>query len=96
MARGEMLTVFAYDVSDNRRRRKLARVLEQVATRVQGSVFEARMTRRAAESAGRQAARHLGQGDSLRLYAVGADGLSRSRVLGDGPPFESTEGFWIV
>ena len=40
MARGEMLTVFSYDVSKNKRRRKIARLLEDAATRVQYSVFE--------------------------------------------------------
>lgn len=36
MPRGEMLTVFTYDVSSDRRRRRIAHILEHDATRVQG------------------------------------------------------------
>jgi CRISPR-associated protein Cas2 len=38
----------------------------------------------------------LGDGDSLRVYAIGANGLSRSSTFGDGAPFETAEGFWLV
>jgi CRISPR-associated protein Cas2 len=96
MSRGEMLTVFSYDVSEDKRRRKIARRLEQVATRVQYSVFEVRMTRARAEILGQRLAAMLGLGDSLRVYVVGADGFARSRVYGDAAPFESAEGYWIV
>ncbi|MGG7566573.1 CRISPR-associated endonuclease Cas2 [Rhodovulum sp. DZ06] len=92
----EMLTVFTYDVSDNRRRRRIARLLEDESTRVQRSVFEARMSRRRASRLGRRIEDLLGPGDSLRVYAVGADGMARSEVYGDAAPFESAEGFWVV
>lgn len=95
MARGEMLTVFSYDVSSNKRRRKIARILEDAATRVQYSVFETRMTRQRAEAVAQRVAALLGQGDSLRLYVIGHDGERRSRVFGDGAPFESDEGYWL-
>ena len=39
-------TVIAYDVSDNRRRRALVRVLESFGERAQESVFEAWLTDR--------------------------------------------------
>ncbi len=95
MARGEMLTVFSYDVSSDKRRRKIARLLEDAATRVQYSVFETRMTRAEADALAQQIAAHLGEGDSLRLYVIGHDGERRSRVYGDGTPFESAEGYWL-
>jgi len=95
MARGEMLTVFSYDVSSNKRRRKIARLLEDKATRVQRSVFESRMSRQEAEVLCQRLAAHLGDGDSLRLYVIGADGERRSRVLGDGLPFEAGDGYWL-
>ena len=41
---GNYFTVIAYDVSDNRRRRALVRVLEVFGERVQESVFEAWLT----------------------------------------------------
>jgi len=95
MPRGEMLTVFSYDVSEDKRRRKIARILEDVATRVQYSVFETRMTRQRAEAVAQRLASLLGEGDSLRLYVIGHDGERRSRVFGDGAPFESGEGYWL-
>tara|TARA_R110001583_G_scaffold131546_1_gene283302 strand:+ start:4501 stop:4869 length:369 start_codon:yes stop_codon:yes gene_type:complete len=96
MARGEMLTVFSYDVSDNKRRRKIARLLEDAATRVQYSVFEVAMGKADANSLGQRIAALLGEGDSLRVYVIGADGRARSRVYGDAAPFESEEGYWLV
>lgn len=96
MSRGEMLTVFTYDVSEGRRRRRIAKLLEDAATRVQYSVFEVRMSRSGAEVIGQRIAALLGPGDSLRVYAIGADGLARSRVYGDGAPFEPEEGYWLV
>ena len=96
MSRGEMLTVFSYDVSEDKRRRKVAKLLEDAATRVQFSVFEVRASRARAEILGQRLAAMLGRGDSLRVYVLGADGLERSRVYGDGAPFESAEGYWVV
>jgi len=95
MARGEMLVVFSYDVSENKRRRKIARMLEKSATRVQYSVFETRMTKTKAEVLGQRLAAMLGEGDSIRVYSIGHDGERRSRVYGDGAAFESDAGYWL-
>lgn len=95
MARGEMLTVFSYDVSSDKRRRKVARVLEDAATRVQKSVFETRMTEARASAVAQRVASLLGDGDSLRVYVIGHDGERRSRTYGDAAPFESDEGYWL-
>jgi len=95
MARGEMLTVFTYDVSQDKRRRKIARLLEDAATRVQYSVFETRMSRQRADAVSQRVAALLGEGDSLRVYVIGHDGERRSRVFGDGAPFESDQGYWL-
>jgi CRISPR-associated protein Cas2 len=96
MARGEMLTVFTYDVSLAKRRRRIAKVLEDASTRVQKSVFEARMTRGRADAISQRIAALLDDGDSLRVYAIGADGLTRSRTFGATAPFETEEGYWLV
>ena len=90
-----MLTVFSYDVVEDKRRRKIAHLLEEAATRVQKSVFETRMTRARAEALSQHVASLLGDTDSLRVYVMGADGEARSRVFGNGAPFESDEGFWL-
>ncbi len=95
MPRARMLMVFTYDVSKNRNRRRVASTLEDHATRVQYSVFEAVMTENRALAVAQRAASYLEQGDSLRVYAIGADGMRRSRIYGDAVPMETQEGFWL-
>lgn len=82
----ERLYVFCYDVSDNKRRRRIARRLEDAAVRVQRSVFEARMTSRTAKRLCRRLSADLGPGDSLKVYAIGARGLSETLSFGSALP----------
>ncbi len=96
MARGEMLTVFCYDVTDNARRRKVAKLLEAQAVRVQYSVFETRMSEAKANAICQRIAASLGDGDSLRVYVIGSNGERRTRVFGDGPPVQSNANYWLV
>lgn len=96
MAATDMLVVMTYDVSDNKRRRRISKLLEAEMTRVQKSVFEGRLTARATEDLTRQAEGHLGPGDSLRVYSVGADGLRRSQVAGDGAALQDAVSYWLV
>lgn len=95
MPRSDMLMVFTYDVSVSRNRRRVSRVLEDHATRVQYSVFEAWMSEARAAAVAQRAADCLGDGDSLRVYAIGNDGRRRSRVYGDGAALESQQGYWL-
>lgn len=95
MASAEMLMVFCYDVADDRRRRRVAAVLEAAAVRVQKSVFEARMDEAAADRLALKAARYLGSDDSLRVYAIGAHGRTRSRAYGPLPLPEAQE-FYLL
>lgn len=81
----EMLMIFCYDIERGRVRRRVAAVLEQAAVRVQKTVFEVRMDPDRAARLARDAARLLDPGDSLRLYAVDAHGLARSRAWGPLP-----------
>lgn len=96
MAKSEMLTVFTYDISANRRRRRVAKILEDAATRVQYSVFEARLTAAQAAAVAQRVAAELGAGDSLRVYAVSATGEARTRTYGDAAPIEPAGNYWIV
>lgn len=96
MPRGEMLTVFTYDVTADKRRRKIARLLEDTASRVQYSVFEARLSEQKTSAISQRIAALLGDGDSLRVYVVGANGERRSRVYGEAAPFEPDEGYWLL
>ena len=92
----EMMMVFTYDVSDNKRRRRIAKRLEDQMSRVQKSVFEARMSRQSAERLAHEVSNMLGPEDSLRVYAVGNAGYERSAVYGRSVPFESPDGYWLI
>lgn len=94
--RDEMLTVFCYDISDDRRRRRISSILEDKMTRVQYSVFEARLNTRTAKTLSKRIEKLLESGDSLRVYVVGANGEKRSATFGDTPPFETKEGYWLL
>lgn len=85
MAGGEMLMVFSYDVEDDQHRRRVARILENHAVRVQKSVFEAWMERSVADAVATRVAAAMGPNDSLRVYAIGDDGFGRTSVFGATP-----------
>ena len=94
MADTEMLTVFCYDVVDDRVRQRVARLLEARCVRVQKSVFEARLTGAQAQALVDRAAVLLGPADSLRLYAITAQGLKRSQAIG-GAPLAEDHDFYL-
>lgn len=95
MSRDTMLRVICYDVSSDKRRRKIARILEDSASRVQFSVFETRITGPALEKLVRKVEAHLATGDSLRVYTVGTTGERHCDVRG-GPPIEPSGAFWLL
>ncbi len=84
MARPAHLFVFAYDVSRDSVRTRLAALLEEDLDRVQMSVFEGRLTLAQARRLARQAELILGPDDSLRIYAVTEPGRRASMVVGRG------------
>jgi CRISPR-associated protein Cas2 len=96
MSRDTMLRVLCYDVSSDRRRRSIARVLEDHASRVQLSVFEARLTSKALLRLVREVEAQLGEGDSLRVYTISATGERQSEVHGHGVPLEPGGAFWLM
>jgi CRISPR-associated protein Cas2 len=95
MARVEMLMVFSYDIADDRRRRRVAKILEETMVRVQESVFETRLSERATDLLVARVEREMGSGDSLRVYAVGADSFPRCRQVG-GAPIAADADFWLL
>lgn len=91
----DKLWVVSYDISDNRRRRRIAAMLEDDMTRVQYSVFEgrlsdARMTRlvNILEAA-------ITNEDSLRVYCVGKVGERKCQVKGAGIPIDNGSRYWL-
>ena len=81
MASVDMLVVVSYDISDNKRRRRLAKYLEKKMTRVQMSVFEGRFDAEKTKSIARVIEKIVETGDSVRIYSIGSDGLSAVMLL---------------
>jgi len=66
------LYLVSYDIVDDRRRNKLARVLQGYGTRVQYSVFECRLSKSQAKELELKARPFVkvDKGDSLRIYIL--------------------------
>lgn len=80
-----MRWIICYDVTDDRRRREVSRLLEAVGDRVQGSVFEALLDRRLYDSVKREAEGLLDLSeDRIAFYPLCATCSDRSERLGPG------------
>ncbi|WP_322514723.1 CRISPR-associated endonuclease Cas2 [Rhodopseudomonas palustris] len=95
MSRDTMLRVICYDVSSDVRRRKIARILEDRASRVQFSVFETRMTGAALARLVRDVEAHLGKDDSLRVYSISTTSERHCDTRG-GLPIEPQGAYWLM
>jgi CRISPR-associated protein Cas2 len=89
------LYVFAYDIERDSTRAKVAAILEAEAVRVQGSVFEGRMSKAQAKRLSDRIAARIHPTDSLRVYALTSDGLDASFVHGV-PPLPEKSGFMLL
>lgn len=87
--------VFAYDVISNRIRSKVADILEEVAVRVQLSVFEGRLTDRELDDVMARLQPLFAPEDKLRVYTL-PDGLLRSCHRIGGAPLPEQQGFWLL
>lgn len=90
-----MTMVFTYDIVRSKTRRKVSSLLEEQAVRVQKSVFEARMSKRAASDLFKKISIHLDDGDNLRMYALSRTGLRSSKAYGGAPIPEDGE-YWLL
>ncbi|MGP9822605.1 CRISPR-associated endonuclease Cas2 [Salinarimonas sp. NSM] len=81
MAR-EHLYVFAYDIARDSARARAHDILAEHLVRIQKSVFEGRMSERAARRLVERLSVLVGEQDSLRVWAVTADGLAASFARG--------------
>ena len=77
--------LLAYDMRNDRRRAKLARLMESLGARVQGSVFEIYLTpRELQEMLGKAKKLMLEKEDSIRVYFICEDCRKKVKVLGQG------------
>jgi len=87
-----MFYAISYDIRDDRRRLKVAKVLKDFGERVQLSVFEARLESRDLERLQSRVLKHLDlDQDSLRLYPLCAACVPGVLILGQGVVTEDPE-----
>jgi len=93
-----MLYVISYDISVDRRRNKVAKLLEGFGQRVQYSVFECDLTEAQYAALQRKLRRWLkpGEGDSLRTYRLCAACVKTVVVEGPGPAVERSVDVYII
>lgn len=91
------LWVVTYDISDERRRRQLGRLLGSRMSRVQESVFEGWLVsadaRRLLDDV---ALMIMPEADSVRAYPLAMREPARRQALGCQPAADKPVGYWIV
>lgn len=95
MADPRHIRVFAYDIAKDKVRTKVAAVLEEVAVRVQYSVFEARLTERQVDQVMQQIEPLFENGDKLRVYTLSERMIESCRSVG-GTPLPERHDFWLL
>ncbi|EKV01089.1 CRISPR-associated protein, Cas2 family [Leptolyngbya sp. PCC 7375] len=83
-----MLVLVVYDITDDKRRNKLATFLEGYGRRVQYSVFECFLSLADMQTLHQQIARRVkpDEDDNVRLYWVPVDALPRALTIGSEAP----------
>jgi len=89
------LRLIIYDIADNRRRRRVAGILEENAVRVQESAFEARLTTAQLARLRAMLEAAVTIDDSLRIYTVPDASLPRCHIHG-GPQIADGARFWLM
>ena len=88
-----MFYLVAYDIPDDQRRTKVAKILEDFGDRVQYSVFEMELDH--AEQLGEMQSRLEGvidpQADSVRVYFLCQGCRSKITILGQGEVYEDQD-----
>lgn len=80
-----MRVVISYDISNDKRRRKVATIMEGYGYRVQFSVFECDLTAQQLKAVQKKLRPCVkkGEGDSIRFYPLPADALEKIQVMGN-------------
>jgi len=91
----EHIWMLAYDISDNKRRRSVAKRLEDYGSRVQYSVFECRLSPACQHSLMHDLASRIKLCDTIRWYPLCACCEARVQWQGIGGPVETHEYYLI-
>jgi len=90
-----MLFVVAYDISDDRRRSRVARELETWGNRTQFSVFECDLDHREVEEMIECVRELCVEGDALRVYRICQD-CERNAIIVGGADLALDKDFYSV
>lgn len=91
------LVVLAYDIADDKRRRRAARLCEQRMLRVQESVYEAWLTPAEVERILAELKNDIDpRADQIRVYTLALRDFARRRVLGQMPEAVPDPDYYIV
>ncbi len=89
-----MHLLITYDIADNRRRTRVATLLEGFGVRVNYSVFEVTIRAHKLEKLLAGIRQWCQKGDSVRVYRMSRDTIAKSYELFDRPdPFERESGY---
>lgn len=89
------LWLIAYDIADDKRRRRLAKYLENHTDRVQESVFEGWLSPEEVRQLSTKVSSMIElKEDTVRLYPISGDAQRRRQTQGTMPTTEPTAGFW--
>jgi CRISPR-associated protein Cas2 len=79
--------LLAYDIADNKRRAKIAKLMEAMGERVQGSVFEAYLDAAELQKVVKKSEKVMKmEEDSLRIYFLCESCRPKLKTLGQGKP----------
>ena len=93
-----MLYIISYDISIDKRRAKIAKLLEGFGQRVQYSVFECNLDDRECAVLMRKLQRLAkpAESDSIRIYRLCSPCVKKVEIIGAGPPVETRANVYIV
>ncbi|MEY2943500.1 MAG: hypothetical protein RLY97_1514 [Pseudomonadota bacterium] len=95
MAEAVRLYIFAYDMQNDRARARVARILEEEAVRVQGSVFEGILSAATAARLTQRVEARMEPGDRLRVYQMPLSQLDHVHCMG-GLPVQQGADYWLL
>jgi len=79
-----MLLLVSYDITDDKRRTKVAKILEDFGERVQFSVFECELTESQRKQLQKRLKRYVTDQDSIRYYLLCAACRLKIEIFGKG------------
>lgn len=90
-----MFVLISYDIANDRKRSKVATLLEAHGTRVQYSVFECNLSESQLASLKKKLAPHVKPEDSIRFYRLCKECVGRVEIIGAGEVTEERQ-YYIV